>query len=182
MTILDFKVANFRIIHLQFLYSSLSVVPLSSLDMEENNIFAVLNENKTPEVRSTKNAATWAFDVFGILLWTFHLGPERTTLNFLIPDWIYSSGSQKIIFGLVNHVRLIWKSLRQNKYGTSQCRSFRVTFLHIISGLKECMQKNRSSFKHIKTSFPSENHIILVLVLWPFPALLCFQGHFASLM
>lgn len=124
--------------------------------MEENK-FAVLNENKTIEARSTKNAATCAFDVFGILLWTFHLGPERTILNFLIPDWIYSSGSQKIIFGFVNHTHLIWKSLRQNIYRTSQCYSFRVTFWHMISGLKGNMQTNKSSFKHIKTSFPSEN-------------------------
>lgn len=95
--------------------------------------------------------------MFGILLWTFHLGPEKTMLIFLIPDWIYSSGSQKKIFGLVNHSHLIQKSLRQNKYRTSQCNSFRVTFWHIISGLKEDMQTNESSSKHIKTSFPSEN-------------------------
>lgn len=63
-------------------------MPLLILDVEENNIVAVLIENKTMEARSTENAATCAFDVFGILLWTFHMGPERTMLNFQIPDWI----------------------------------------------------------------------------------------------
>jgi len=51
-----------------FLFASLSVVPLLSLDAEANNIFAVLIENKTTEARPTENAATCAFDVFGILM------------------------------------------------------------------------------------------------------------------
>lgn len=148
---MHFKITDFRIILIHF-----HVVSLLSLDVEEDNTFAVLIESKTTETRSTENAATCAFDVFGILLWTFHMGPERTMLYFLIPGWIQSSGSQKIIFGLVNHVHLIQKSLRESKCRTPQCHSFRVIFWHIIADLKEETQTNTSSFQHRKMGFPSE--------------------------
>lgn len=148
-----FKSNRFQNYSHTFSFSSLSIVHSWALTLKK--IFAVLIENKNMEERSTENSV--AFDVSGILLWIFHNGPERTMLNFLILDWIYSSGSQKIISGLVKHKHFIQKPLRENKYGTVERHTFRDTFSHVVTGLKKEAQINISSIKCEKTDFPSEN-------------------------
>ena len=63
----------------------------------------------------------------------------------------------KLWFWLFYRANFMWESLRENKYGTPECHSFRDTFWHVVTGLKKETQINTSSIKCEKTGFPSEN-------------------------